>query len=135
MSRLKGLIIDSPHIDNILSGRKCWEMRSKGTQQRGTIALIKKGSGMVVGVADLVDSHGPLSRDEMLANQEFHLITPERLEVPGVSKWRHAWILKNAKRLDRPVPYSHPNGAVIWVNLDEHVGGAVERAASVKRDL
>jgi hypothetical protein len=128
VSQLKGLIIDSPHIDNILTGRKCWEMRSKATQQRGTIALIRKGSGTVIGVADLIDSRGPLSQGEMLATQNYHLITPERLAMPAVSKWRHAWVLKNAKALNRPVAYSHPKGAVIWVNLDDQVARAVETA-------
>lgn len=79
-------------------------MRSKGTQQRGKIALIRKGSRMVVGVADLVGSHGPLE-EEMLANQGSHLITPERPE--------HAKCFEVATRLDigkRPPP--GPPGAL-----------------------
>jgi hypothetical protein len=34
------------------------------------------------------------------------------------------WVLQTAHRLKQPVPYSHPSGAVIWVNLPL----AVERA-------
>jgi len=48
MNIIKGLIIDTPHIDNILSGQKTWEMRSTQTKQRGLVALIRKGSGTVV---------------------------------------------------------------------------------------
>ena len=38
----------------MLSGKKTWEMRS--TRNRGPIGLIRKGSGQVVGIADIVDS-------------------------------------------------------------------------------
>lgn len=124
---LKGLIIDSPHIDNILCGKKRWEMRTTGTKQRGTIALIKKGSGQVVGTARLIDSRGPLSEAEMLSNVHQHLIQPDRLRTPGVEKWRHAWVLDDATYLPRPVPYRHPKGAVIWVNLEPDV---IERVIS-----
>lgn len=34
------------------------------------------------------------------------------------------WVLDNAKRYDTPIPYVHPKGAVIWVNLEKLVGGA-----------
>ena len=51
---VKGLIIDQPWIGMILSGSKTWEMRSRNTAVRGRIALIRKGSKAVVGVADLV---------------------------------------------------------------------------------
>jgi hypothetical protein len=49
---VKGLIIDEPWIGYIISGTKTWEMRSRNTVRRGRIALIQKGSKMVIGVAD-----------------------------------------------------------------------------------
>jgi hypothetical protein len=125
MQEIKGLIIDMPHIDNILSGRKIWEMRSSLTKIRGMVALIRKGSGQVIGVAELTDSIGPFSTDEMLANQPKHMISTTRLADPKVSKWNKAWVMKNARLLQRPVPYNHPNGAVIWVNLEPAVLAAV----------
>lgn len=126
----KGLIIDSPHIDNILSGKKTWEMRTTQTKQIGPIALIQKGSGTIVGIAEVIDSIGPLSKEEMLANQSKHLISTERLNNPEVSKWNNAWVVKNAKRLKQPVPYKHKPGQVIWVTLDEATSAAVTNAAS-----
>jgi hypothetical protein len=36
-----------------------------------------------------------------------------------------AWVLQNARRLSEPVPYSHPYGAVIWVNLTPAVENVV----------
>ncbi len=114
----QGLIIDTPHIDHILSGRKSWEMRSTRTKTRGPVALIKKGSGAIFGIAYLVDSLGPLDTEQMLANQEKHLITPARVMSGEVSKWCHAWVFERPEMLPTPIPYRHPNGAVIWVNLE-----------------
>ena len=125
MIALKGLIIDTPHIDNILASKKSWEMRSTATKQRGLIALIRKGSGMVVGVAELVDSKGPLSREDMLGNVSKHLVSRERIESGAIDKWKHAWVMKGARPLARPVSYMHPNGAVIWVTLDADVANMV----------
>ncbi len=115
----KGLIIKSPYIEKILAGTKTWEMRSKSTQVRGPIALIKQGSGQVVGVANLIDVKGPLSKQDKLNTIEKHQISAERLESGETDKWNTAWILENAQPLISPVNYQHPNGAVIWVNLDK----------------
>lgn len=109
----------------IFSGKKTWEMHSTRTKQRGLIALIRKGSGTIIGVAEITDSLGPFSKDEMLANRSKHLITAERLSNPEVTKWNNAWVVKNAKRLKQPVPYKHKAGAVIWVNLDAETSGDV----------
>ncbi len=114
----KGLIIDQPWIDLILSGDKTWEMRSRSCRIRGRIGLIRKGSGLVVGVAELVDDVGPLGRDELSSRYDKHAITPERLlGEEWMDKWNHAWVLKNVRKLERPIAYDHPSGAVIWVNL------------------
>lgn len=40
----KGLIIRSPHIENILGGYKNWEMRSRKTRIRGPVALKRSES-------------------------------------------------------------------------------------------
>lgn len=117
----KALIIDTPHIDRILDGSKCWEMRSTDSKVRGRIALIRKKSGTVIGTAELVATHGPLNRQQMLANVERHRIDASRIESGAVDKWVWAWELRNVLRLAEPVQYRHPNGAVIWVNLDDEV--------------
>ena len=122
-----GLVIDTPHIDRILAGEKVWEMRSSRTATRGLIALIRKGSGKVVGVARLVDVLGPLSLEERLAAIDRHRIDEARLRSGEVEKWNHAWVLEDARRLDDPVSYEHPSGAVIWVRLTPSV---VERVCA-----
>ena len=117
----KGLIIKSPYIDRILAGTKTWEMRSTSTSQRGPIALIKQGTGQIVGVANLVGIKGPLSEQDKLNNIDRHQISEERLQSGDTEKWNIAWILESAQLLDTPIDYQHPNGAVIWVNLEPQV--------------
>jgi hypothetical protein len=53
---MKGLVIREPWIDMILDGAKTWELRTQRTTVRGEIALIRKGTGQIEGVAHLVDS-------------------------------------------------------------------------------
>ncbi|MCG9059772.1 ASCH domain-containing protein [Laribacter hongkongensis] len=112
----KGLLIREPWIEKILFGEKIWEMRSRDTRKRGWVALIKAGSGMVVGLARIVDCIGPLSELQMLETLDKHGISVERLsEIP---QYRHAWVLSDVIRLPRPVAYQHKSGAVIFTSLD-----------------
>lgn len=117
----KGLIIKSPYIDRILAGTKTWEMRSSSTSQRGPIALIKQGTGQIVGVANLVGVKGPLSEQDKLNNIVRHQISEECLQSGETEKWNVAWILERAQLFDTPINYQHPNGAVIWVNMEPQV--------------
>jgi len=121
MEITKALIVDTPHVDRILSGQKTWELRSTSTKLRGRVALIRKGSGTVVGTVEIVESLGPLTETAMLDNIARHLVTPERIKNGDVAKYKHAWVLRDAKRLVSPISYYHPSGAVIWVNLQPAV--------------
>src|SRR5438309_11969383 len=69
---MKGLIIREPWISLILSRKKTWELRSRDTRVRGRIALIRKGSGTVVGVAELVGTLPKLSRSSLISNVKKH---------------------------------------------------------------
>lgn len=114
---MKGLIIDEPWLGKILRGEKVWEMRTTATGIRGRIALIRKGSGRIVGTANLIDSIGPLDMIACRAHRDKHGILSDQDEV--LLRWNHAWVLEGARPLLRDVSYQHPNGAVIWVNLEE----------------
>lgn len=115
----RGLIIRRPYIDMILSGKKTWEMRSTHTKVRGRIALIEAGYGMIVGEADLVDSLEFDFKDSVTCweHQSKHGLTFE--DFPKLDKWSHAWVLENVIKYKRPIPYNHPQGAVIWVKLNQ----------------
>ena len=113
MSIDRGLIIREPHISKILSGQKTWEMRSTHTKRRGVIGLIEAGTGLIVGEAEIIETYGPLLIIHLQQNKDKHQCELKDLD----DKWRFAWALKNARRYDKPIPYSHPKGAVIWVKL------------------
>jgi|TARA_B100001059_G_scaffold235734_1_gene282536 hypothetical protein len=108
----KGLIIRKEWLDKILNNGKHWEMRATQTNQRGIIKLIEAGSGHIVGECMISGSH---KVSESLAEQSFECHQVEDLSL--LKKWCYAWRLCNVKRYDKPIPYTHPKGAVIWVNL------------------
>jgi hypothetical protein len=89
-------------------------MRKSNCNIRGRIGLIQSGSGTVVGAADVVDSLGPLSYEELAANVDKHQSTPDSLIALG---YVYAWVLKDARKFAEPVLYNHPRGAIKWVNL------------------
>jgi len=132
---LKGLIIRAPYVHWILDGLKTWEMRGSSTKVRGPIALIEGGSGTVVGACDLIEVVGPLTVAELRANAK--KLNHEPSEITGplyYGNHTYAWVLSNAVRLKKPVPYAHPSGAVIWVKLGEDVGRRIngQRPRSTK---
>lgn len=110
---MKGLIVKKPWIDLILDGKKDWEIRGSNTLIRGKIQLIQSGSGLVIGEAELVDSL-VLNREEYNKAFNHHQIMDTSV-FPY--KKVYAWVLRNPIRYSEPIPYNHPQGAVIWVNL------------------
>ena len=117
---MRGLLIREPWITYILDGRKTWEIRGGNCRIRGRIGLIRSGSGLVVGTAEIVDSKGPLSDEEMRANVSKHCIPPEALD--GIRKRYkniYAWVLTNAKPLPKPLSYVHSKGAIKWVKIPD----------------
>lgn len=125
MRTRKALIIADPWIGYILDGTKTWEMRSTAASHRGWFGLIRKGTGVIHGVARLVDTGAPLTPDEMVATHEHHRIPEDMIRSGKVAKWNKPWILADVQRLSSPVPYRHRNGAVTWVELDEDVSDAI----------
>ena len=99
-----------------------WKIRGSKTHIRGTIGLIEKGTGTVVGLCELVDCLGPLSLAEMRKNTKKHRIPVARLRSrEGHYKTIYAWVLRNARRLKRPVPYKHKSGVIIWHPIPDSI--------------
>ncbi|WP_342429698.1 ASCH domain-containing protein [Neobacillus sp. FSL H8-0543] len=112
---MKGLIIKSPWIELILEGKKTWEIRGSNTRIRGTVALIKSGSSKVFGEVNIVESR-ELCLVDYREGEKFHFVDSEcSLQLPY--KKTYAWVLENPVIYKEPIPYKHPMGAVIWVNL------------------
>jgi hypothetical protein len=125
---LRALIIRRPWIDHILADTKTWEIRGARTSIRGLIGLIAGGSGTVVGICELIDCVGPLTKSAFRRNAAKAGMRP-REAVLGRYRKTYAWVLAKPKRLKKPIAYKHPNGAVIWVIL----GKAAERAVRPHR--
>lgn len=113
-----GLVILEEHLNKILHGRKTMELRSMHNRQLGMIALIKKGSGKIYGVAEIVESIGPMSFNEFCDSAHEHAIAPEMLREIFEKGWNHGWRLRNVVTIKSPVSYIHRRGAVIKVKLD-----------------
>ncbi|SME50268.1 ASCH domain protein [Bacillus cereus] len=116
---MKGIVIKKHWINLILSGQKDWEIRSRNAKIRGTIALIQSGSGMVFGTVDLVDCI-PLTKEAFNSTHEHHKI-PVNGDTEPPYKKTHAWVFRNPVIFPKPIPYSHPLGAVIWINIKENI--------------
>lgn len=121
----KGLVVREPWIDLLLSGEKTWEMRAQRPSYRGWIGLIRKGSGMVSGVARLAEVGDPLSPEEMVAGFGKHRIPEAIIRSGEVSKWTTPWKLTDVRALREPVSYRHPNGAIGLFSLAPEVSAAI----------
>ncbi len=114
---MKGLIIRSPYIDDILSGVKKWELRGRRTKNYGTIVLLKKGTKTALGTVDIVDVK-EITLDEY--NDWNYRKDNGNLPVDKLPyKKTYAYVLENPRPFDKPKRYVHPRGAVIWVNLPD----------------
>ena len=114
---MKGLVIQKEHLDNILNGFKTVEIRKQNTKKREKIALCNKG--YIYGFAKIVDSY-PVSRINLLTSEweKKHRAT-KFLQNGPYSKEKDLWVweLSQIQKLDIPIPYVHPQGAIIWVNI------------------
>ena len=110
----KALIVRKIWLDKIFDEGKVFEMRTTKTSVRGKIGLIESGSGLIVGECNIYDcAQNPISKKGAYVLKEFHQIE----DLSLLEKWKYAWLIKDAKRYDKPIPYKHPQGAVIWVKL------------------
>lgn len=103
----RGLVIMEEPLAQILSGEKTMELRSKHNRQLGPIALIEKGSGKIYGVAEIVESIGPMSFDKFCSRADEHGVQPHRLREVFDKGWIYGWRLQSVVPLRNPIPYIH----------------------------
>lgn len=111
---MKGLIIKQKWAELILNGLKTMELRGNNTKIRGTIGIVISGTKQVYGTVDLIDCL-PLNKEYYENNKEKHKVNLRYEELPY--KNTYGWILENHKLYDKPIPYNHKKGCVIWVNI------------------
>ena len=121
---LKGLVIAEPWISHILSGRKTWQMCPKISKHRGPMALVRKGSSSVIGIADLVECIPAQHEAEYRTTEALHCI-PRAEQRGAANRWPVAWVLENARSLQKPVRYRHKNGAQSQIVLSDEESAAV----------
>ena len=109
---MDGLIIKEKWLRLILSGLKSWEIRGSRTKKRGTIYLIQSGSSHIMGQVDIVDCI-ELTKERYEENRGKHCIEAGWESLPYSAPY--AWVLENCVQYQKPIPYKHPQGAVIWV--------------------
>jgi len=125
---MDALVIRRPWIDKILDHTKTWEIRGRRTEKRGVIGLIEGGSGTVVGTCRLVDVVGPLSRSEFITNAKKAGFSCDDVATSPLPYERtYGWVVEDARRLNTPVQYEHPSGAVIWARLSSDVEKSIRR--------
>lgn len=124
----RGLIIRTEPMEKILSGIKTLELRKKSSKARGPIALIQKGSGKIVGVANLGGCVGPMTFTDFAGRVHEHGVEPHRLRQVFDDGYVVGWKLSEIRRLRTPVSYIHKPGAVTWVTLDEADRAALHAA-------
>ena len=109
---MDGLIIKKYWIDKIFLNNTI-EIRSSNTKKTGRFALIESGSGCIVG--DAYITHTIKIRDEEHFNNLRHIHNiPGKMEKLNYKNvW--GWILHSIYKYPKPIPYTHPMGAVIWV--------------------
>lgn len=92
------------------------EIRGSRTHKRGVIGLIESGSRDIKGFATVSDCL-ELDKQTFDGSVERHQIWGDVWDkLPYKRKF--GWILKNPVRLEKPIKYMHPRGAVVWVKVD-----------------
>ena len=84
---MDGLIIKDPWIGMVLDNFKSWEIRGSKTEKRGTIYLIRSGSGYIVGQTDIVGCI-ELTEERFEENKEKHRVETGYEKVPNKSPGR-----------------------------------------------
>jgi hypothetical protein len=131
MPTLRAVPIKAPFVDWILEGKKTWEIRSRSTNIRGRIGLIKSRSGTVVGSCEVVGVVGPLTT--ALARKNARSKMNESAADAEGCEGLYAWVLADVHAFVTPVPYKHPYGAITWVTLDEATAAKVLAATNASR--
>lgn len=113
----RGLIVREPWVSMLLEGTKTWELRGSRTSLRGTVGLIGSGTGTVLGTARLDAVVGPLTREDLESSVDRHRVDWDWANTPLPYRNVYAWVFSDGARYTRPLRYTHPAGAVIWVKL------------------
>ena len=115
------LVVAEPWASLLVDGDKNWELRTTSTKVRGAVGIAAKGTGAIIGKVELIDVHGPFTPAEISQYRHLHRVPDDDTATYSGPKGLYGWEMTGAVRFETPVPYRHPQGAVIWVRLDPRV--------------
>ena len=116
----KGLIVRAPFSKLIVSGRKTMELRSSNTRVRGRIYIIESKSKTIIGESFVINSY-ILTKEIFDENFDKHFVLGDFSDLPR--NYKYVWELDKEKAViyDKPIPYEHKRGAIIWVDLSNNL--------------
>mmetsp|Transcript_101317 Transcript_101317/g.180074 ORF Transcript_101317/g.180074 Transcript_101317/m.180074 type:complete len:148 (+) Transcript_101317:83-526(+) len=130
--RLKvGLKIRKQWLDKILSGKKTWELRSLPTHKiKEHVGLIEVGAPARVGLVGQVEIVGCIKLGHRTPSGQWkskpgctirktfkkHGCKSSDITALGYNVL-YAWVLRGAKRFQRPKPIKAASQCVVWQNL------------------
>lgn len=122
--RVKGLIIDEPHISNILNGAKDWEIRNRFFPYKipKIIGLLTKKNHTyphsILGYAEVTGCYS-MTPPQMLNYNHRHQASDFIQRNPNYMKAKilYAYELGDVWRLPTPDPYNYKQGQVVWVDI------------------
>jgi len=68
----------------------------------------------MTGTAEIRETRGPFSVEELRAYADKHLADTEMLEAYAQGRPLYVWVMERARRLDRPVPVRRRPGHQLW---------------------
>ena len=71
----------------------------------------------------------------VIASVDRHRVPAEQFQANGLFyKKTYAWVIEGARWLDEPLAYTHPSGAVIWVDLSKAMPPAGQQRLAAALD-
>jgi predicted transcriptional regulator len=109
---MTALLVKEPWATMIVNGDKTIEIRTRRTKKiNQEIFIAKSGSKTLIGKVTIVKC-APLTPELFDSLSEQHKAGDI---YPG--KKIYGWFLSNPIKFDEPIPYTHPHGAQMWVNI------------------
>lgn len=115
---IKALIVKEYWGRLILDNKKTWEIRGSGTRIRGRVGIIFSGTGKIFGSVNICNS-AALTCEDFNSYREKHYIYEKFNDLPY--KKPFIWEMEKGIWFPSPITYKHPQGAVIWINLNQDI--------------
>jgi len=113
---MDGLIVKQPFANQIIEGKKTWELRSRSApKEKINKEILLLTSGNALGKIKITKCF-TATKWKLIKNRMKH--QSDVKDLPKYS-YSHVWEVNVTKKFSNPKKYSHPIGARVWVkNVD-----------------